>query len=142
MFWVIRWSYWSRVLLQALWHSTFWFSHSDVWQCLFFFLIGCIQQLHWLIIVLNIFFRFDVEFFSTTKKKKRSSTRKTNYHILSRCACAKLRKNFWSELYGLYGYKNLYPSLLHREYFVFCEEQLKSVENQLKLYLTTSIWIS
>ena len=82
---------WSRVLLQAHYYSTFWFSHNDVRQCLFF-LIGFIQQLHWLIIVLNIFFRFEVEFFSTPKKKKQSSTTKKSYRVLSRCACAKLRK--------------------------------------------------
>ena len=119
---------WSRVLLQAHYYSTFWFSHNDVRQCLFF-LIGFIQQLHWLIIVLNIFFRFEVEFFSTPKKKKQSSTTKKSYRVISRCACAKLRKNFWSGLLGLYSYKNLYPRLLHRENFVCCEESSTSVEN-------------
>ena len=95
---------------------------SDVWQCLFCFLIGCIQQFYWLTIVLNNFFRFEVELFSTPKKKKKSSTRKRNYCVLSGCACAKLRKNFSSGPWGLYGYKNLYPRLLHKEYFVCCEE--------------------
>ena len=112
-----------------IYHSSFMYlqahcstSHSDVWQCLFCFLIGCIQQFYWLTIVLNNFFRFEVELFSTPKKKKKSSTRKRNYCVLSGCACAKLRKNFSSGPWGLYGYKNLYPRLLHKEYFVCCEE--------------------
>ena len=45
--------------------------HSDVCQCLFCFLIGCIQQLHWLIILSNNIFRFGVELFSTPKRKKK-----------------------------------------------------------------------
>ena len=40
------------------------------WQCLFCFLIGYSQQFHWLIIVFNNFFWFEVECFSTPKKKK------------------------------------------------------------------------
>ena len=39
----------------------------------------------------NNFFRFGVEFFSIPKRKKISSTRKRNYCVLSRCACAKLK---------------------------------------------------
>ena len=68
MFWLRRWSYLilsssSTLLLNFLIFSQW---------CLtmFCFLIGCIQQFHWLIIVSNNFFRFEVEFFSTPKKKK------------------------------------------------------------------------
>ena len=64
---------------------------------------ACIQQFHWLIILLNNLFHFGAGFFSTAKQKKISSTRKINYCIFSRCPCAKSklsfpRKNFWSEL--------------------------------------------
>ena len=46
------------------------FFHSDVWQYLFCFSIGCIQQLHWLIILSNNFFRFGVNFFFSSKTEK------------------------------------------------------------------------
>ena len=47
-------------------------SHSDVWQCLFYLLIACIQQTYWLIILLsNIFFRLGVEFLQILEQKKK-----------------------------------------------------------------------
>ena len=52
-----------------LFHHEFFFKHTATWHIDFLtvmfdsvcFLIGCIQQFHWLIIVLNNFFRFEVE---------------------------------------------------------------------------------
>ena len=63
--------------------------HSDVSQCLFCLLIGCTQQFYWLIILSNNLFRCEVDFFSTPKRKKISSTRKINCCVLSKCACIK-----------------------------------------------------
>ena len=65
--------------------------HSDVSQCLFCSLIGSIWQFQWPIILSNNFFRFRVKFFQSQNGKINSSTRKTNYCVLSRCACAKLK---------------------------------------------------
>ena len=45
----------------------------------------------YVIIIYNYFFRNRVEFFPTRKWKKNSNTRKINYCVLSRCACAKLK---------------------------------------------------
>ena len=63
----------------------------DVSQCLFCSLIGSIWQFQWPIILSNNFFRFRVKFFQSQNGKKNSSTRKINYCVLSRCACAKLK---------------------------------------------------
>ena len=69
--------------------------HSDVFTVFVLFLIGCIQQFYWLIILSNNFFRFLVEFFrflvESLKRTKIFCTRKRNYCVVSRCACAKLK---------------------------------------------------
>ena len=77
--------------------------HSDVWQCLFSFLIACIKQFHWLIIPSNNYSILSWIFFQPQYWKIISSTRKRKHCVLSRCACVKLkiscqRKNFWSGL--------------------------------------------
>ena len=64
--------------------------HSDASHTLFCLIICCIQQVHWPITLQNNLFRFGIEFSSTPKRKKCSSTRKRNDCVFSRCACAKL----------------------------------------------------
>ena len=44
--------------------------HSDVSQCLFCLLIGCIQQFYWLIILSNNLFHCEVDFFFNPKTEK------------------------------------------------------------------------
>ena len=60
----------------------------DVFTVFVLFLIGCIQQFYWLIILSNNFFRFLVE---SPKRTKIFCTRKINYCVVSRCACGKLK---------------------------------------------------
>ena len=60
---------------------------SDVSQCLFCFLIGYIQQCHWLI----GFSALELNFFELQNGKKTSSTTKWNCCVLSRCAWTKLK---------------------------------------------------
>ena len=69
---------------------------SNFWKCLLF-LIGCVRQLHWLIIPPNnniiilpyswIFFHLRVDL---QNRKKNFSTWNRNYFVLSKCAFAKL----------------------------------------------------
>ena len=70
-----------HVLVKALklFHHEFFFKHIATWHfhfsqwcftVLFGLIIICIQQFHWLIILSNNLFRFEVEFFSTPKRKK------------------------------------------------------------------------
>ena len=76
--------------------STFWYFHSDVWQCLFCFLVACIRQFYWL----NNFFR--LKFVATPKWRKIQVQRKEIILFLTsalkswKFSCT--RKSFFSRL--------------------------------------------
>ena len=74
MFWLRKWNYLiTSSSSSTLLHNMLSF-RSDVWQCLFYLLIACIQQFYWLIILLsNIFSRFGVESSQTLEQKKEIS---------------------------------------------------------------------
>ena len=74
--------------------------YSDVLHCQFwFFLSGCIHRFPWLIIISNSFpllvLLFLFCFFNP--KSKICGTRKRNYCVFSRCACAKLKISLSAE---------------------------------------------
>ena len=98
-------------------YSTFSFFTAKFDSICFCFLIGCIQQFHWLIILSNNFFTLELNFFQLQNGKKISSTRKINYSILSRCACAKLK------------------------IFLSAEKLLKWIPAFRLLFLVTYVWI-
>ena len=56
-----------------------------------YYMLFCYFCIYVIIIYNFFFFCHGVEFFSTLKWKKNSSTRKINYCVLSKCACAKLK---------------------------------------------------
>ena len=88
MFWLRNWIYLTRSSSSSTLLLDILSFHSDVWQCLFCFLISCIQQIHWLIMLSN---NILAAFFSTPKWKKSFQYKKKSYYVLSRCACAKLK---------------------------------------------------
>ena len=89
MIWLRNWNYFDHEFFFK--HIATWYFDSSQPMFHSVFRSRCIQQFHWLIILLNNFFCFGGNFFSIPNRKKISSKMKRNYCVFSRCACAKLK---------------------------------------------------